>query len=230
MLSTFETNLTIPFILLTGFIDGIHPCAIAILIFFIAFLLTLKRPPRIILGYGLLYILIIYLTYLAVGVGLLKGIILFGTPHFFAKLGAWLLILLGVLALRDYFFPNAKTGFHLPKIPSEKIKNLLAQSTLPTVALGAFFVALCSVPCSGGVYAAVTALLAAQGTFGQGFLLLMLYNLMFVLPLIIILVLSFNPVTLVAIGKWQQKHKRNQKLFMGWGLIIVGAVILLFFV
>ena len=222
--------MTIPIILVTGFIDGIHPCAIAILIFFIAFLLTIKRPVKTILGLGLLYILIIYLTYLIVGVGLLKGIIIFGTPHFFAKLGAWLLIVLGLFSLRDYFFPNLKTAFRLPKIPNEKIKKLLEQSTLPTVALGAFFVALCSVPCSGGIYAAVTALLASQGTFLQGFWLLMLYNLMFVAPLIIILALSFNPVTLVAIGRWQQKNKKNQKLVMGWGLVIIGAAILLFFV
>lgn len=217
-------------VLITGFLDGIHPCAIAILLFFIAFLLTLKRSFRQILILGLVYILIIYLTYLVIGIGLLKGVIFFGQPHFFAKLGAWLLIILGALNLRDFFAPNLKLGLKLPTIPSYKIKSILEKSTLPAVIIGAFLVALCSVPCSGGVYAAVTSLLASRGTFATGFLYLLLYNLMYVLPLLIILILSFNPLTLVKLGTWQQKFKKTQKLIIGSALIIVGAVILLFFV
>ncbi len=87
----------IPLVASTGFLDGIHPCAIAILIFFIAFLLTLHKTFKNIFALGLVYIFVIFLTYLAVGVGLLSGIMLFGQHHFFAILGSWLLILLGLI-------------------------------------------------------------------------------------------------------------------------------------
>lgn len=220
----------IPLVAITGFLDGIHPCAIAILIFFIAFLLTLRRSFKNILGLGLVYILVIFLTYLVIGVGLFSGIMLFGQHHFFAKLGSWLLILLGVVSLKDYFFPQFKLGIKIPKVPNEKIKSYLQKATLPTVAIAAFLVGLCSVPCSGGIYAAITALLASKTTFLTGFLYLLLYNLMFVMPLIILLVLSTNPYTLVKFGEWQQKHKKTQKLVMGLFMLIVGAVILIFFV
>jgi len=220
----------IPLVAITGFLDGIHPCAIAILIFFIAFLLTLRRSFKNILGLGLVYILVIFLTYLVIGVGLFSGIMLFGQHHFFAKLGSWLLILLGVVSLKDYFFPQFKLGIKIPKVPNEKIKSYLQKATLPTVAIAAFLVGLCSVPCSGGIYAAITALLASKTTFQTGFLYLLLYNLMFVMPLIILLVLATNPYTLVKLGEWQQKHKRTQKLVMGLFMIILGAAILIFFV
>ena len=219
-----------PLVAISGFLDGIHPCAIAILIFFIAFLLTLQKSTKNIFGLGLVYVIVIFLTYLAIGVGLFSGVMFFGQNHFFAKLGSWLLIFLGLANLRDYFFPALRLGIKLPSVPNEKIKGYLQKATLPTVALAAFLVALCSVPCSGGIYAAVTTLLASKTTFLNGFLYLLLYNLMFVMPLIIILVLSTNPLTLVKFGEWQQKHKKTQKLIIGLFMIAFGAAFLLFII
>lgn len=220
----------VPLVAVTGFLDGIHPCAIAILIFFIAFLLTLQRSLKNIFTLGLVYIFVIFLTYLAVGIGLLSGIMLFGQHHFFAKLGSWLLIFMGAVNLKDYFFPQFKLGLKFPTPSRDKIKNLLQKASLPTVAVAAFLVGLCSIPCSGGIYAAVTALLASKTTFFTGFLYLLLYNFMFVLPLIILLVLAANPYTLVKLGEWQQKTKSTQKLIMGILMIILGASILIFFI
>lgn len=219
----------IPLITVTGFLDGIHPCAIAILIFFVAFLLTLKRSSKNILALGFVYILVIFLTYLGIGVGLLSGFMLFGQHHFFAKFGSLLLIFLGFISLKEYFFPSAQIGFKLPKISNEKIKALLQKATLPTIIAAAFLVGLCSVPCSGGIYTVITALLASKTTFFSGFLYLILYNSMFVSPLIILLMLSMNPYTLLKIGKWQQKHKKSQKLIMGLFMIIIGVSIFIFF-
>lgn len=226
--TSFTTML--PLVAITGFLDGIHPCAIAILIFFIAFLLTLHRSLKKIFVLGLVYIFVIFLTYLVIGVGLLSGMMLFGRHHFFAELGSVLLIILGAINLKDYFFPQFKFGMRLPRISSEKIKDYLQKATLPTVIVAAFLVGLCSVPCSGGIYAAITALLASRTTFLTGFLYLLLYNLMFVMPLIILLALAANPYILVKFGEWQQKHKRSQRLVMGLFMIILGLAILIFFI
>lgn len=220
----------IPLVAITGFLDGIHPCAIAILIFFMAFLITLKRKTKDILGLGAVYIFVIFLTYLGIGVGFFSGMMLFGQHHFFAILGSWLLIFLGLINLKNYFFPQWRLGFKIPRVSNEKIRGILKKSTLPTVIVAAFLVGLCSVPCSGGIYVAITALLASKTTFLTGFLYLLLYNFMFVLPLIILLALSTNPYTLVKLGNWQQKHKKTQKIVMGLLMIIIGALILIFFV
>ncbi|MBI5023014.1 MAG: hypothetical protein HZC05_02515 [Candidatus Magasanikbacteria bacterium] len=227
---TLSPATAVPLIAITGFIDGIHPCAIAILVFFIAFLLTLQRSFKKIFALGMVYVFVIFLTYLAIGVGLLSGIMFFGQHHFFAKVGSWLLILLGLFNLRDIFLPQLKLGIKLPRVSNDKIRELLSTATFPTVAIAAFLVGLCSVPCSGGIYAAITALLASQTSFFTGFLYLLLYNFMFVLPLIIILAISTNPYTLVKLGDWQQRNKKSQKIIMGVAMIILGAGILIFIV
>ncbi|MFQ6049605.1 MAG: cytochrome c biogenesis CcdA family protein [Candidatus Paceibacterales bacterium] len=220
----------IPLVATTGFLDGIHPCAIAILIFFIAFLLTLQRTFKNIFALGLVYIFVIFLTYLGVGVGLFSGIMLFGQHHFFAKLGSWLLIFLGLINIKDYFFPQLPIHFRMPKFAGEKIKSRLEKATLPGIIVAAFLVGLCSVPCSGGIYAAITALLASKTTYFTGFLYLLLYNLMFVMPLIILLLFAANPITLAKIAEWRQKHERTEKLVMGLMMIALGTGILIFFI
>lgn len=220
----------IPLVASTGFLDGIHPCAIAILIFFIAFLLSMQKTLRNIFFLGLVYIFVIFLTYLAVGIGLFSGIVLFGQHHFFAILGSWLLIVMGIWHLKDFVFPNAPLKLRMPKISSEKIKPRLEKATLLSIIGGAFLVGLCSIPCSGGIYAAITALLASQTTYLTGFLYLLLYNLMFVLPLLILLIFAANPVTLAKIAEFRRKYERTEKLVMGILMIAIGWGILTFFV
>lgn len=220
----------IPLVIVVGFLDGIHPCAIAILIFFVAFLLTLQRSLKSIFFLGLVYILVIFLTYLGVGVGLFSGIMIFGQHHFFAKLGSWLLIILGLWNFKDFFFPRLPGRLRLPHASRAKINELLKKATLPTVIVAAFLVGLCSIPCSGGIYAAITALLAAKTTYWVGFAYLLLYNLMFVAPLLIILALAANPLTLVKLGDWQAKNNKRYRLVMGISMIVLGIGILVFFV
>jgi hypothetical protein len=86
----------LPLVITGGFIDGIHPCGFAVLLFFIAFLFTLKRTRRAIMGMGALYILGVFLAYFLIGLGILKAFALFPEPHFMAKVGAVLVILLGL--------------------------------------------------------------------------------------------------------------------------------------
>lgn len=220
----------IPLVAGTGFLDGIHPCAIAILIFFIAFLITLRRSFKNIFILGLVYIFVIFLTYLTVGVGLLSGIVFLDQPHFFAKLGSWLLIILGLINIKDFFFPQLPLHLRMPKISNPTITRYLEKATLPAVAFAAFLVGLCSIPCAGGIYAAVTSLLASKTTYFAGFLYLILYNIMFVMPLLILLFIAVNPLTLAKIAEFRQKNERTEKLVMGMMMSILGAVILLFFV
>lgn len=237
MLSEFLANINIaapsamiPLVATTGFLDGIHPCAIAILIFFIAFLLTLQRTFKNIFFLGLVYIFVIFLTYLAVGVGLLSGIMLFGQHHFFAKLGSWLLIILGVINIKDYFFPQLPVHLRMPRIGGERAQALLTKATLPAIVVAAFLVGLCSIPCAGGIYAAIITLLASKTTYLTGFLYLMLYNVMFVLPLFILLLLAANPLTLAKLAEFRQKNEKTEKLVMGLMMIALGAAILIFFI
>ena len=96
--------------------------------------------------------------------------------------------------------------------------------------MAGILVGLCAIPCSGGIYVAITALLASKTTYFTGFLYLLLYNFMYVLPLIILLLLAANLLTLAKLAEFRQKHEKTEKLIMGLLLISLGASILIFFV
>ena len=230
MLDSLSASSMIPLVAITGFLDGIHPCAIAILIFFVAFLLTMQKKVKNIFFLGLVYIFVIFLTYLGIGVGFFSGIMLFGRHHFFAELGSWLLIIMGLVSIKDYFFPQLPIHLKMPMISGGRVKILLEKATLPSIIVAAFLVGLCSVPCSGGIYAAITALLASQTTFLTGFFYLLLYNLMFVLPLLILLAFVANPITLAKIASFRQKNEKLLKLVMGTLMLLIGLSILIFFI
>ena len=53
---------------------------------------------------------------------------------------------------------------------------------------------------------------------------------MYVLPLIILLLLAANLLTLAKLAEFRQKHEKTEKLIMGLLLISLGASILIFFV
>ncbi|MCP6718175.1 MAG: hypothetical protein KJI70_01330 [Patescibacteria group bacterium] len=224
-------NLSIlPLVITAGFLDGLSPCVIAILVFFIAFLLSMRKTFKNIFSLGLLYIFVIFLTYLSVGVGLFSGIMLFGRHHFFAELGSGILILWGIIEIKNYFFPNSPIQIGMPKKLGEKSKALIEKATIPAIILSAFLVGLCSVPCSAGIYTAITSFLASKTTYWTGFLYLIVYNVMVIIPLLIILGLSVNPFTLAKITEFRQKNEKLEKLVMGISMVILGILILVFLI
>lgn len=220
----------LPTVLATGFLDGINPCAIAVLIFFIAFLFSLKEKLRKIFGLGLLYVFVIFLTYLGIGLGLFKAIVISGEPHFMAKLGAWMVIGLGAVQLKDYWWPRLPFHLKIPHFSQRTIKYWLEKTTLPAVIVAAFLVGLCTFPCSGGIYVAIVGLLVSQKTFWQGLGYLIIYNIMFIVPLLILLFAVGNRKVLGRLAEWQSKSEKQMKLFMGVSMMALGIMILLFFV
>lgn len=220
----------LPLVLSTGLLDGINPCAIAVLLFFIAFLFTLQRTRREMLAMGSVYIAAIYLTYFGIGLGLWGAISLSGVPHLAAKVGAWLLIALGLVSAKDYFWYGQGITLSLPAIGHKAMHRWLGRATLPATAVGGFLVGLCTFPCSGGIYVAVLGLLASKSTYWTGLGYLVLYNLMFVLPLIVLLLLVGNRRTVGQLSRWEAGHKRGVKLASGLSMVALGGVILLWFV
>ena len=89
--------------------------------------------------------------------------------------------------------------------------------------LGAL-VALVELPCTGGPYLAITAVLAKQFNF-TALIYLLIYNFIFVLPLIIILLLAYFGIASESMKKWKESNKKWMRL--GTGLLLVGLGIFL---
>lgn len=212
-----------------GLLDGINPCAFSVLLFFVAFLFTLHRGRTDLLTFGLVYIGAIYLTYLGIGLGLLK-VFQLGAPHLFARLGAGLMIVLGLVNLKDYFWPGAGPSLGVAKIGAAARDRWMRRATLPATAVVGFLVGICEFPCTGGIYVGILGLLAAQTTFASGLGHLLAYNLMFVLPLVALLLLIGNRRVVGQFSRWMVTNKRQLRLGQGAVMLALGASILLWFV
>lgn len=220
----------LPTVLVSGFLDGFNPCAFAVLLFFIAFLLTLQRTRANIWKMGLVYLAAIYLAYLLIGLGLMKAVIFSGRPHFMAKVGSWLMIGLGLVNIIEYFFPAFPIKMQIPKPAQKPIKQWLEKATIPAVFGGGFLVGLCTFPCSGSIYVGITTMLAATQTFFAGVGYLLLYNLAFIAPLVPVLAVAGNKRLLARIAYGHRKGNRILKLGIGIFSLALGIVILAFFV
>lgn len=108
---------------------------------------------------------------------------------------------------------------------------MMAQSTartatVPTLIGSGFLIGLCTVPCSGAVYLGVLSLLALQPTALLGFGYLVLYNLMFVLPLVVILAAASARPTLNRLAHWNLHLKEWMRLALEGGVVVMGLLIL----
>lgn len=207
----------------SGFLDGIHPCGFAVLLFFIAFLLSLKRSRGHILLMGGAYIAGVFLTYFLIGLGIFKAVSFF-PGHFFAIAGSLLLVLIGLISIRDGM--TGKETLVIPKVSKPWINDAIQKATLPAAFIAGLLVGLCAFPCAGGIYLAILGFLAVSTTFWEGVGFLALYNVFFVMPLIITLLFASNDAVLQKLEAVEKENRRTFKYALGIAAIGLAAFIL----
>lgn len=227
-------QITLPTVIVAAAVDGINPCAFTVLLLFItAMLATLQAGGQGInairarlLGQGSIYIAAVFLTYLALGVGLLKTLDFFTSQHLPARIGALAAILFGLWMLKDFFLPDSGWRLQAPSQIGITARAMAKKATVPALIVGGFLIGLCTVPCSGAVYLGVLSLLALQPSALLGYSYLVLYNLIFVLPPVVILVAASARPTLNRLAHWNLHHKEWVRLALGGGVVVMGLLIL----
>jgi len=220
----------LPAVVVTGLLDSVNPCAFAVILLLVAFLFTLRKSRSRILQLGFVYIGMIFLVYFAIGLGLLGTVRLSDEPHLVARLGAWLLIGLGALNLVEHYVPQFPVKLHMPAFAGDRARELIAKASLPATIAAGILVGLCTFPCSGGIYVSVITLLNAKTTMAWGVSYLALYNVMFVLPLIAILLAAGNRLTAKAWAGWERHHALDIRLWYGLAMVSLGFVMLLWLI
>jgi len=218
----------LPLIVASALVDSINPCAFSILLLTIAFLFSVGKMRSKILKIGGMYIFGIFVVYIFIGLGILQVLHLFGTPHIMAKVGAILLILLGVINLLSRIFPKFPIRLKIPDVTHKKIAALMEYASLPAAFILGIFVGLCEFPCTGGPYLAALGLLHDKATAFQGFWYLVLYNIIFILPLLILLFISSNRVLIEKAEMWKREHTGAMRVWGGIITIVLGIAILFF--
>lgn len=222
-----EGKWLLPLIGISALIDSVNPCAFSILILTIAFLFSIGQLRSRIIQIGGIYIFGIFLTYILIGLGLLHAFHLFNTPQFMGKLGAFLLIILGSINLINEFSPSFPVKLKIPASAHHRMARLMDKSSMPAAfGLGAL-VGICEFPCTGGPYLMVLGLLHDQTTYTKGLGYLLLYNLIFILPLVIILLLAGNEKLTKKIQIWQGRERGLMRFGGGLAMVALGVIILL---
>jgi len=227
-------TITLPTVVLAGLVDGINPCAFTVLLLFITALLATfpgapsdtRRLRLRLLGMGSIYIGAVFLTYLALGVGILQTLDAFTREHLPARLGALFAVLFGLWMIKDFFLPDVGWRLQAPAQVSEVARRSARVASVPALVAGGFLIGLCTVPCSGAVYLGVLSLLALQPSALLGYGYLVLYNLVFIGPLLIILAAASARPTLNRLAHWNLHHREWVRLALGGGVVVMGLVIL----
>ena len=220
-----EGTWLLPLVLISALLDSVHPCSFSILLITIAFLFGIQMSRKKILELGGTYIAGIFVAYFLIGLGILKVLHLFNTPHFMGKLGATLLIIFGVLNLLNRFFPKFPIKLKVPGVAHGVMGKLMDKASFPAVFGLGLLVGICQFPCMGGPYLMVIGLLRDQVTYFSGFNYLLLYNLILISPLVVVLFISAKKELVNKVQIWKRDNMNGLKLWAGIAMIIIGVLI-----
>ena len=221
-----KEEITLPLIIGAGLIDGINPCAFAVLIFFLAFLLGISASKKRMIKAGSVYIIAVYVTYFLAGLGLLTVIQVSGFSGVIVKIAAVLAIIFGLINIKDYFWYGKGFSLQIPESKKPVIERWINKGNISAAIVLGFLVSMFELPCTGGVYLAILAMLANYTTKAVAISYLLLYNIMFVLPLFIILILVTFGMKTEHIESWRTAKKNWMKLVLGVLLLFLGIYLL----
>lgn len=216
-------------VIISALVDSINPCAFSVLLVTIAFLVSLGKGRGGILAIGSSYIIGIFIVYVLIGLGIIQALQVFNTPHVMARVGAILVILWGVIGLIDIAWQTCPIKLKIPQKAHSKIAFLMEKASMGTAFILGVLVGLFEFPCTGGPYLMILGLLHDKETTIQGFGYLLLYNLVFVLPLMVLLLVASNREVFDRVQSWRKENLKGSRLWTSIIMIALGFLILIFY-
>jgi cytochrome c biogenesis protein CcdA len=221
-------NVTLPLIIGTALIDSVNPCAIGVMILLCTYLVKLSANRARMLLVGGIHVAAVYVTYFLAGIGLLYTIHKLNIAPYVGVFVALVVIVFGFVELKDYFWYGKGFSLRINPKYAKSIKKYAKKGTIPAVTGLGVMVAAVELPCTGGPYLAITALLAQQFDV-TAVLYLLLYNFIFVLPLLVILGMAYFGVSHVGMKKWKMKYRKYMRLATGLVMIMLGGLLLWYY-
>lgn len=215
-------DLTFGVVVVAALIDSINPCAIGVLLFLMAVLLSMGSAKRAMRA-GLIYSFVIFAVYLAVGFGIMRLIGVFDILNKVQIIAGAVILVGGLIELKDFFWEGVGISLRIPKGTKPMLEKFVRKGTLPAIIVLGVLVALVELPCTGGIYLGILGLISDGGSLGT--LYLIAYNLIFILPLILITWLVARGTKVDVVNEWVQKNKKYMRL--GAGVIMVALALVL---
>jgi len=225
MAQTGKMILSVPSVFVVGFLAGFNPCLLAILAFIASVTLATTGKRRNVLLIVLMFSLGIFVTYLIVGIGLLR--ILDQAPGLQAGIKNFLVVLIGILGLWHVYDAyhlrkNTESSFYTPKAFIRLTESVTKKVSLPaSFFMGALF-SLIKAPCVGAVYFLILDMVR-KGE-GAGYLYLAAYNFGVVLPVLVLggaVAFGLDPEK---VEKFRKDKRSMMRLITGVTLLAIAVL------
>jgi cytochrome c biogenesis protein CcdA len=220
-------TLTLSAVLSAAAVDAINPCAFAVLIILITAVLGAGGRKRALYA-GLAFSLSVFISYYLMGLGLYSAVEAAGVTHGLYVAVAMVAILIGLFNLKDYLWYGKWFIMEVPLSWRPKLKRLIQHVTsIPGAFAIGFVVSLFLLPCTSGPYIVILGLLAKTETRAAAMLWLVLYNVVFVTPMIgITAAVYFGLTTAEKAEAWRTSHLAIMHLIAGVIILLLGAAML----
>jgi cytochrome c biogenesis protein CcdA/glutaredoxin len=220
-------TLTFSAVVLGAAVDAINPCAFAVLIILITTVLGTGHQRKALYA-GLAFSLSIFMSYYLMGLGLYSAVEAAGVTQAIFVAVAMLAIIIGLFNLKDYLWYGKWFVMEVPLSWRPALKQLIQKVTsIPGAFLVGFAVSLFLLPCTSGPYIIILGLLAKTASRTSAMLWLLLYNAVFILPMILITVAVYlGMTTLEKAERWRSGHLQILHLIAGVILLALGSVML----
>ena len=225
-------------VLLAGLVDGLNPCAFATIIFFVSYLALSGHKGKQILLTGASFTIGVFIAYLLVGFGFYKVLDLIEAymtvlSKIVYGLTALFCLVLAVLSIRDYFKTRHgdldDMALKLPEPLRKRINATVREGrNSSSYYLSAFIVGLVvsilELACTGQIYLPVIISMSTLPELrGKAVIFLLLYNLMFIVPLIVVFILAYFGTTSKQFTAFLKKHAAAVKI--GMAVVFVSLAI-----
>lgn len=226
----------------SGLIDGINPCAFATIIFFISYLALINRKGKEILWVGGMFAFAVFLTYFLIGTGALKIVTTLSflplARKIFSIVTAGIALVLGFISLSDYIQFKRKGTTKDAKLQlSPFLKNMIHSTIRKNVRLSnyilmavvtGFIVSLLELACTGQIYLPTLMFISTIPNLKINTIFyLLLYNLMFIVPLILVFSFTYWGTSS---AQWAALTQRNfGKIKMAMTMLFFGLAALLLY-
>jgi cytochrome c biogenesis protein CcdA len=211
-----------------GLVDGINPCAFAVLALLLG-TLAASGTRRRVLVLGGAYTVGVMLCYLGAGLGIIAMVGAAGIAPVFRLVSGAVSSALGLYFLLSAVLPGATIRPAIPERGRDAAGRWIGamRSAGPVAAFGlGIGVGLIELPCTGGIYLGVLGLLA-DGALTEALPLLVLYNISFVLPLVLIVLAVAGGLATSSVDRWRETRRRLVLGITGFIMIALGAALLI---
>lgn len=231
-------------IILAGLIDGVNPCAFATIIFFISYLSFLGKGSRQILISGILFTFGVFITYIIIGLGLFEIVKKLTVLELISRIVYYgmslLLLFLSLFSFKDAYiarkenFESDDLSLVLPSSLKKLNKKIVkwasntASIYLTSVLIGSL-ISMVSFVCTGQIYLpTIMYVMGEKDLKIQAHFFLILYNLAFILPLVVVFIIVFAGVRSEQLGSWMNRNLSLVKILTG--IVFLALSLLLFWI